>query len=145
MSEPARKVAVTVASALAVLAAACGDSGPKAQSTTTTAVRELAMTVSTSNGLVGSNKDDVTCAFGIDRGFPTPASPLTYTVKDEAGTIIATGTLTAGMVTSKRPAYRCTTEEKVVLRGPANYVQVEFANGQRATGPADAPLMVELR
>jgi hypothetical protein len=59
---------------------------------------------------------------------------LAYTVQNEAGVIVATGTLTTGSVTSKRPSYRCTTEEQVALSGPAKFVQVEFANGQRAMG-----------
>jgi hypothetical protein len=69
---------------------------------------------------------------------------LAYTVQNEAGVIVATGTLTTGSVTSKRPSYRCTTEEQVALSGPAEFVQVEFANGQRATGAVDTPLAVEL-
>lgn len=142
--KPPRPILTALITVLAVTEVACGGSGSQAKPPTTSAPVVLSMTVSTSNGLVGKNNDDVTCAFGIDRGFGTPAAPLTYTVKDEAGTIVATGTLGGGKVVSKRPAYRCTTEEKVMLQGPARFVQVEFVNGQRATGPADAPLAVEL-
>ncbi len=126
-----------------IAATSCGGSGSKAAPTTTPA-RVLTLTVATSNGLVARNVDDVNCGFGVDRGFGTPPTPFTYTVKDEAGTIVATGALSIGNVTSKRPTYRCTADEKVTLRGPAKFVQVEFVNGQRATGPADAPLAVEL-
>jgi len=97
------------------------------------------MAVATSNGLIARNVDDKNCGFGVDHGFGAPPTPLTYTVKDESGIIVATGALSIGNVISKRPTSRCTTEEKVTLKGPAKFVQVEFVNGQRATGPADAP------
>ena len=85
MTRPGWAVVVAVM----LLASGCGGGGtPRADRPST-----LSMTVGTSSDLIGQNIDDVRCELGARQGPPGSSGPLGFTVMDEAGTVIGTGSL----------------------------------------------------
>jgi hypothetical protein len=132
-----------------LLAVACSGGSSKATamppaSTAAPIPSALSLRVVTSNGQMAQNLDDVRCVFFHRVSIFQPGNPVTFTVKNEAGVIVGTGTLSNGAVLSKTP-YLCSTSIAVTLDGPAKFVQVEFNDGQHFTGPGGSPLSVTLQ